>query len=561
MRLAVLAGLLAFAGSASADIAYPREQPPPPGPRPAALVAPAPRAAIEIDPLAAIAGLAPALRPEQEQILVQLIQDTADSDVDEKADYYFRLATLYTAQQLHATRPDQAKMYLIKAVKAYKGLADNDAFRNYPKMDRALFLYGYTLQAGKYMKEARSVYDKLLKNYPDSVYVPAAHLAFADYYFAQHQFADAEARYKMVLKFPKSEAYAAALYKMGRIHFELQRYQDALETYFQVVQLAGTRADLRAAAEAGFVDAYAAIGKPDKARAAFERVDRPRAAELAGLYAQRSCATRIAGAANADTATRLEQTIALAHDAGEPCASNAAAMADELARAWHAEAASTHSLDTLAAARRAYAAFLALPATDDHEEMQAGYAELLWLNAALAPSPDRWAAAATAFAALPDNPDAISAGALAWKNALGRPPTDKPDVAAAARAHTRPRPMPAFEDQALTALEKLAGSLDDPDAIIDTRLFIAEHYRRLGHPERAIAPLADIVDQYPEHASAELAASLVLDSMLRARKADDARVYAADLASDGQLMTGKPALERDIAVVLRTSPRSPLRHR
>ena len=72
-------------------------------------------------------------------------------------------------------------------------------------MDMALFYYGYTLQGGKYMKEARAVYDKLLKNYPNSKYVPEAHLAFADYYFETGQLADAEARYKMVLKFPKSQ--------------------------------------------------------------------------------------------------------------------------------------------------------------------------------------------------------------------------------------------------------------------------------------------------------------------------------------------------------------------
>ena len=31
---------------------------------------------------------------------------------------------------------------------------DNDAFRNYPKMDMALFYYGYTLQGGKYLEAA-----------------------------------------------------------------------------------------------------------------------------------------------------------------------------------------------------------------------------------------------------------------------------------------------------------------------------------------------------------------------------------------------------------------------
>ena len=125
---------------------------------------------------------------------------------------------------------------MLKAVKTYKGLTDNDAFRNYPKMDMALFYYGYTLQGGKYMKEARAVYDKLLKNYPNSKYVPEAHLAFADYYFEQGQLADAEARYKKVLKFPKSTAYWYAMYKMGWIHLNQQRFQEALETFFQVAQ-------------------------------------------------------------------------------------------------------------------------------------------------------------------------------------------------------------------------------------------------------------------------------------------------------------------------------------
>src|SRR6185503_1998519 len=89
---------------------------------------------------------------------------------------------------------ESAKLFLLKAVKTYKGLTDNDAFRNYPKLDIALFDYGYTLQAGKYMKEARAVYDKLLKNFPNSKYVPVAHLVFGEYYFEAGQLADAEAR-------------------------------------------------------------------------------------------------------------------------------------------------------------------------------------------------------------------------------------------------------------------------------------------------------------------------------------------------------------------------------
>jgi tetratricopeptide (TPR) repeat protein len=341
--------------------------------------------------------------------------------------------------------------------------------------------------------------------------------------------ADAEERYKQVLKFPKSDVYAYALYKIGRIHFEMQRYQEALETYYEVVRLTPAPG-LRDAAEAGFVAAYTQIGKPAQAHNAFMRVDPARAAAMDALYTPGVCATRV------ETADKLEALAAL----GPQCKANAAAMANELARTWHNDYATNHNLDTLVAAERAYT--LALSVTPD-PALQAGYAEALWSHAVVAPVPERWVAAANAFATID-----ISASVLAWKNALGPAPDDKPDIATATHWHGKARPLTALQEQALTALEK--APLDDADAIVDTRLFVAAHYRKAGHPERAIGPLADIVDQFPHHEKAELAASLVLDSMLRAHKRDDARVYAGDLAADTELIADKPALQRDIARVL-----------
>src|SRR5690606_32161808 len=123
------------------------------------------------DAVLSIEGLVSNIRNEQEAILAKLIATTPDSEVEEKSDYYFRLGELYAKQQRlyrlkaaeasiqvdRAKTPrekskwqaeskkysDGAKTYLLKAVKTYKGLTDNDAFRNYPKMDMALFYYGY----------------------------------------------------------------------------------------------------------------------------------------------------------------------------------------------------------------------------------------------------------------------------------------------------------------------------------------------------------------------------------------------------------------------------------
>ena len=470
------------------------------------------------DSVLSIEGLVSNIRNEQEQILQQLIEQTPDSEVEEKSDYYFRLGELYAKQQrlfrlkaaeaainvdkaktpqqkaqlqqISNKAADTAKSYLLKAVKTYKGLTDNDAFRNYPKMDMALFYYGYTLQGGKYMKEARAVYDKLLKNYPNSKYVPEAHLAFADYYFEAGQLDDAEARYKMVLKFPKSSAYWYAMYKMGWIHLNKQRFQEALETFFQVAQ--ATKNDkkqevLNRASKKDFVRAYAEIGKADQAFNAFKRVDQNFAfdmeAILADLYLEQGKSDKaiftyrdlmkraptnknvclwqynvahaslsMVGANNGDKVTEIELLVKLygalkgkkvmpAAEAQE-CHDNAAAMSGELARAYHSESAKTKNPETLAYAEKLYKVYLEVfPDAEDYAQTQYFYAELIWSRAENEKNPrlqtELWENAAVAFTDVVKTgkvdakimKESAYAAVLGWKNALNVDPRVKQQVA------------------------------------------------------------------------------------------------------------------------------------
>jgi len=466
------------------------------------------------DAVLSIEGLVSNIRNEQEAILQKLIDSTPDSEVEEKSDYYFRLGELYAKQQRlyrlksaeaaiavdKAKTPqqksqanaaakkaaDMAKTYLLKAVKTYKGLTDNDAFRNYPKMDMALFYYGYTLQGGKYMKEARAVYDKLLKNYPNSKYVPEAHLAFADYYFEQGQLADAEARYRQVLKFPKSSAYWYAMYKMGWIHLNLSRFQEALETFFQVAQ--ATKNDkkneiLNRASKKDFVRAYSEIGKADKAYDAFKRVDQKYAFTmlqlLADFYLEQGKSDKgifiyrelmkvapkdknvclwqynvahlslsLPGASNGDKVKEIENlnklygalkgTKTLPAAEAQECHDNAAAMSGELARAYHSESAKTKNPETLAYAEKLYKVYLEVfPDADDYPQTQYYYAELLWSraenekNARL--QTELWENAAVAFTDVVKTgkldakmtKEAAYASVLGWKNALNVDPRAK----------------------------------------------------------------------------------------------------------------------------------------
>jgi tetratricopeptide (TPR) repeat protein len=462
---------------------------------------------LSADQVLLVEGLVGGIRAEQEQILAGLIDSTPDRMANEKSDYYFRLGELYAKQQRFwrlksveltiqadqtksaktrqeaAQAAERAKQYLLKAVKTYKALTDNEAFRNYPKMDMALFYYGFTLQNGRYVDQARDVYDKLLKNYPKSKYVPEAHLAFADYFFERGELANAESRYKMVLRFPQSSAYWYASYKLGWIHLNLQRFQDALETFFQVAQ--ATKNDkkqeiLNRAAKKDFVRAYAEIGKADKAYNAFQRVDQKYAFDmlqiLADLYLEQGKSDKaiyvyrelmktapknknvclwqynvahamlsMPGAGNPEKIREIENLVrmygvlrtnkVLPQADAQECHDNAAAMSGELARAYHSESAKTKNPETLAYAERLYKVYLdVFPDAEDYAQTQYFYAELIWSRADNEKNPrmqtELWENAAVAFTDVVKTgklegkmmKEAALASVLAWKNALNVDP-------------------------------------------------------------------------------------------------------------------------------------------
>ena len=508
---------------------------------------------LSADQVLAVEGLVGTIRAEQEQILADLITKTPDSEVEEKSDYYFRLGELYAKQQRYwrlkgtemviaadqTKNPQQktklkgdaeaaqnkAKDYLIKAVKTYKALSDNEAFRNYPKMDMALFYYGFTLQSGKYMKEARSVYDKLLKNYPSSKYVPEAHLAFADYFFEIGQLDDANDRYRMVLKFPKSSAYWYAMYKIGWIHLNKQRFQDALETFFQVA--AATRNDkkqevLNRASKKDFVRAYAEVGKADKAFVTFQRVDSKYAFDmleiLADLYLAQGKSDKaiyvyqdlmrraptnknvclwqyniahaelsMVGAQNADKVKEIENLVrlwgglkgrkTLPPSEAQECHDNAAAMSGELARAYHSESAKTRNPETLAYADKLYKVYLQVfPDAEDFADTQYYYAELLWSRAENEKNPrmatELWENAALAFTDVVKHgkvkpqlmKESAYASVLGWKNALNVDPRVKSqaDMDKPSDTKAAPQPIPEREQKMLAAFDIYITYVKDP---------------------------------------------------------------------------------------------------
>ncbi|MBX3154886.1 MAG: tetratricopeptide repeat protein [Deltaproteobacteria bacterium] len=491
---------------------------------------------------------------------------------------------------------------LLKAVKTLKPVVDAPA-PGFTREDEALFTYGYILHAGRYLKEARAAFDRLLKSHPTSPHVVNAHLVFAEYHLATGQLADAEARYRVVLKFPRAPVAALAHLRLAQINFDLGRFQEALEMDFQVAQDAARDPALALLVEPalrGFVDAYAKVGKADKAQPAFRRVSGARATDMLGWLAERyvaqgehakahaiygelsrlgppdACALQVAATwavlddPKADTTGRtaaveqllrvrgkLEAAGTMPAPVAARCREDATALGRNIALAFHHEAQKTHAAEPIAAALRLYTAYVAtVPDAPDLAEMRLLAAEAAWSHAERDRREVAWIAAAHAFAATVRTPDSTLATVLAWKNALGADPSfavqaGPIDVSKLPAGTPAAGALDGRAAALVAALDAYAAQVASPDdeELVRGRFLAATLYRRANLFDRAAALLADVEPRLArrgDHANREIAANLLLDTLARARKRTEMLVAVDRFAADRTFYDQSPALRRTI---------------
>jgi tetratricopeptide (TPR) repeat protein len=508
---------------------------------------------ITADQFIHIEGQVRHIRDEQIENFRMLIEDTRDAD-PQKPDLLFRLAELYAQKQryfrfrgmeLHAQidraqgsqrqqlqRQQQrflqeSRQALVDSIQVYAQIARNPAFRNYERMDEALFFYAFTLQSADYMEQARTVYRQLIQQYPESRFVPFAYLAFADYFFEQEELARAEQFYDRVLEFPDSPVYAYAMYKKGWVFLNLARSQEALETFFQVARItegSERHQTLNQNAKRDFVRAYADVGRARQAYEAFQRVDRSYAftmLELLGdLYVDQGKAPEAiftfrelmriqhrnkkvcewqynvvrailsdgTPRQKTDEVKRLVGLYTTLRGQGvleghyeQDCRDNAMATTSELARVWHNEAIRTLNMDTLAIVEELYELYLeAFRDAEDWAEMQYYHAELLWSRAENEQNERRatvlWENAAVAFTAVVQSGqvgedivrESAYASVLGWQNALAvdpRPSAVPTEEEDPSRYEEIPEPQEIDErnKKMLQAFDIYINYVDDPE--------------------------------------------------------------------------------------------------
>jgi len=156
-----------------------------------------------------------------------------------------------------------------------------DQFPDFNGMDEVYYFIAYNLNEIEQSTEGVKYYKRLVKEYPESGYVPDAWMAIGDYYFSNNNVYEALPAYEEVLKFAKSKVFGYAKYKIAWCYFNLGKSREAIDTFKEVVdwsQKEGDNSKITLIEEAlkDLVMAYAEAGSVDEAEAYFKKIGGPK---------------------------------------------------------------------------------------------------------------------------------------------------------------------------------------------------------------------------------------------------------------------------------------------
>ena len=363
------------------------------------------------------------------------------------------------------------KENLLEAAKWYIAVVNNPKFRNYQRMDEVLFYLAYMLQQVKRDDDARKFFLRLVKEYPQSRFVPEAYLSFGEYYFGKGEMENAKAFYDKVTQFPEAKAFGFAMYKKAWCFYNLGNFPESLKSFVQVLKYSkampsrAAKDQLVRETKKDLVVAYSRFADPGKAWVFFQRVGEEMAPKmieiLAGLYNEQGkfidsiktyrkmmdlfpqspkfCSWQYKVAENAQSAgNKNEQVVELRRLANvyealrdgklgkdvkkgdiDQCRADTADTLRELATVWHREGIKTQNSETLARARALYGEYLEkFKGEKDEYKMTFYAAELLWKLEKWEPSAEMYTKVVKLDPKGPHTKESALAAVLGWKNAL-----------------------------------------------------------------------------------------------------------------------------------------------
>jgi TolA-binding protein len=146
--------------------------------------------------------------------------------------------------RLQAEKADlekQSKKLQDQAVALYRAIVSR--YPKYPRMDEVLFFLGENLtKRNRDDVDGLKAYRALIKNFPQSRYVPDSWMAFGEHYFEKANKVDRVANLQKALEAYRNAAadkasniYGYAMYKQGWVHYNLANWQEALDLFRAVI--------------------------------------------------------------------------------------------------------------------------------------------------------------------------------------------------------------------------------------------------------------------------------------------------------------------------------------
>ena len=531
---------------------------------------------------------------KQIKYMLDLIRNSSEDD-QQKPDYFFRLGELLAEKQRNYTMDARAldqKIFdaqqsknssLVSSLKQKQQKSEKDAentalqavksyvsaskYPKYNRMDEVLFRLAYLLQMIKKEDQAREFFHRLIKDYPQSKYVPNAYLSFAEFYFQKGEMENAGKFYEKVEQFPGSSVFGFALYKKGWVEINLGNFKNALEIFVKVIQLCqngkipkNQAGPLEKEAKKDVVKAYARTpgASPDKAWDFFQRVGgdyAPKMLEsLAELYweqgmfpesskiyrkiitlneaSPRLCEWQNKILRNTLSAGNKKDQVQelkrlgnvyeamvkktdVKKDVMTECKNSFHDTGKELALIWHKEAQRTKNADTYQLAGMVYKEFLShFGQEKDTPEITFYYGEILWQMQA-------WKEAAETYSKVVQlDPkgkyvkESAYAAVLAWKNALNISDSgEEVDKDKSKEKDLKPRTIPEYQKKMIEAFDTYIKYVPDAPELTKIKYRKARVFYDYNHFDEAIVLFADIVDHHVNDELAIYSANLLLDCL------------------------------------------------
>lgn len=163
-----------------------------------------------------------------------------------------------------------------------------------------------------------------------------------------------------------------------------------------------------------------------------------------------------------------------------------------------------------------------------------------WTAAETANTAEAWDAAAAAYEQVRDAcekgcPDDAYAALLARRNAMRTEAAEPPPGDA-------PVPLPPRVEAAVAAMDAFvaAAAPDDPDAI--GAKFIAGNLLRRWRQPDGLVRLEEVLRAHRDHETAEYAANILLEQLLRQGRVAEVQALVAELLADAAFLAGKDEL-------------------